>query len=229
MSFKITVLTLFPQVFNETLSASLLGKTQESGRLKINIVQIRDFATNKHKSVDDTPYGGGHGMLMRVDVLQAAWKSVVGENRESCKTVLLSPQGRTLTQQLAKSWMLPEPKFHHLVLVCGHYEGVDERFIELCVDEELSVGDYICTGGEFPALVTIDVLSRLIPGTVQNPDSVSQDSFEGGLLKYPQYTKPQEFLGVTVPEVLTSGNHGEIAKWREAQALARTKKKRPDL
>ena len=125
--------------------------------------------------------------------------------------------------------MLPEPKFNHLVLVCGHYEGVDERFIELCVDEELSVGDYVCTGGEFPALVTIDVLSRLIPGTVQNPDSVSQDSFEGGVLKYPQYTKPQEFLGLKVPEVLTGGNHGEIAKWRSAEARARTKKKRPDL
>lgn len=229
MSFRISVLTLFPEVFRETLGSSLIGKAVKSGLLGVQIIQIRDFATDKHRSVDDTPYGGGEGMLMRADVLYSAWKSVVAEKSAKTKTILLSPQGTPLTQTLAKSWMLPTPQIEHLVLICGHYEGVDERFIELCVDQEISVGDYVCTGGEFPALIIIDVLSRLIPGVVKNPDSVSHDSFEGGLLKYPQYTKPQTFMDLSVPEVLLSGDHGKIAHWREAESKSRTKKKRPDL
>ncbi|MCM0605964.1 MAG: tRNA (guanosine(37)-N1)-methyltransferase TrmD [Xanthomonadaceae bacterium] len=229
MSFKISVLTLFPEVFRETLSASLIGKAIKNQHLDIEIIQIRDSATDRHRSVDDTPYGGGEGMLMRADVLYNAWKSMVPEKSGAVKTIMLSPQGTLLTQEIAKSWMIPVPQFEHLVLVCGHYEGVDERFIELCVDQEISVGDYVCTGGEFPALILIDVLSRLIPGVVKNPDSVSNDSFEGGLLKYPQYTKPQTFKGLSVPEVLLSGDHAKIATFRAEESRKRTKKKRPDL
>ena len=229
---KITYLSLFPSMIDQGLSHSLVGKARAAGQIDLRFVQLRDFAKDKHKSVDDTPYGGGAGMLLRADVLFDAWSSITsleesaGGGPGRPYTILLSPQGRCLTQEVARNWTLDH---EHLIFVCGHYEGVDERFIEACVDEELSIGDYILTGGEFAAVVASDVLIRLIPGVVGNAESVSRDSLEGGLLKAPQYTRPAEFLGKKVPDVLLSGNHAKIEAWRKAEAESRTRLKRPDL
>lgn len=232
---SIQFLTLFPELIEPGLKASLLGKAAEKGLLSFGIAQIRDFATDKHRTVDDTPYGGGEGMLLRVDVLHAAWQAITGRpgapESSRRRTILMSPQGPRLTQ--AKARELAQ-SYDELVLVCGHYEGVDERFIELCCDEELSIGDYVLTGGELPALVVTDCVARLIPGVVGNDLSVSRDSLEEGeggqrLLKYPQYTRPREYQGLAVPEVLLGGNHGEIERWRKARSLERTRRKRPDL
>jgi len=228
-AFHFHILTLFPEAFSEVLASSLLGKARERGLAEFHFTQIRDFAMDKHRSVDDTPYGGGEGMLLRPDVLHAAWKDAEAKTRSDglrSRTILLSPQGALLTQEKAKRLA---NDYDRLVLVCGHYEGVDERFIELCVDEELSIGDYILTGGELPAMVLADAVTRLLPGVVGNEDSVANDSLEGGLLKYPQYTKPRAYEGKDVPEVLFSGNHGAIAKWRREKQVERTKAKRPDL
>lgn len=200
-----------------------MKRAQEMGRVEFFPIQIRDFSQDRHRTVDDAPYGGGEGMLLRADVLYQAWKSI--PQSEGTRTLLLSPQGRRLDQKKAKSW---SKECRSLILVCGHYEGVDERFIEHCVDEEVSIGDYVLTGGELAALVVADTVTRLLPGVVGNPDSVTQDSLENGL-KYPQYTRPRDFLGRGVPEVLLSGNHAQIAQWRAAQSLQRTREKRPDL
>ncbi len=224
--FEVHFLTLFPEMFEGVLAASLLGKAHSKGLVHFETHQIREFATDKHKTVDSPPYGGGEGMLLRVDVLHAAWKAVVPRKSARTRTILLSPQGAPLTQARAKSLAT---EYSKLVLVCGHYEGVDERFIELCVDEELSIGDYVLTGGELPAMVAADVIVRLREGVVQNPRSISEDSFEGGLLKYAQYTKPREFMGLEVPEVLLSGNHKRIEEHRAQERVQRTVKKRPDL
>lgn len=218
-------LTLFPGIFPPVLSASLLGKAAEKGLLSFHLHQIRDFAKDKHRTVDESPYGGGEGMLLKVDVLHAAWQAVVPEKKESVRTILLSPQGPLLTAEKAKSLA----KFETIVFICGHYEGVDERFIELCVDEELSIGDYVLTGGELPAMVVADAVARWVPGVVGKEGSVSKDSLEGGLLKYPQYTRPAEFQGLKVPEILTSGNHAAVEKWRGTESRERTKTKRPEL
>lgn len=231
---SIQFLTLFPELIEPGLKASLLGKAAQNGLLSFGITQIRDFATDKHRTVDDTPYGGGEGMLLRVDVLHAAWQSITGRagapDAFRRRTILMSPQGPKLTQTKAKELA----QYEELILVCGHYEGVDERFIELCCDEELSIGDYVLTGGELPALVVTDCVARLIPGVVGSDLSVTRDSLEpdqGGrpLLKYPQYTRPREFQGLAVPEILLGGNHGEIDRWRQSQSLERTRRKRPDL
>jgi tRNA (guanine37-N1)-methyltransferase len=215
-------LTLFPEVFPAILGSSLLGKAASKGIVSFAFTQLRDFATDRHRTVDDTPFGGGEGMVLKADVLHAAWSSV---HKPGARTVFLSPQGRPLTQEIAKELALHE----HLILVCGHYEGVDERFIDLCVDEEISIGDYVLTGGELPALVLADCVTRVLPGVVGNDDSVTKDSFENGLLKYPQYTRPREFQGKEVPGVLLDGNHALIARWRQGQMEARTARKRPDL
>jgi tRNA (guanine37-N1)-methyltransferase len=228
--FHFYFLSLFPEIFESVLSSSLLGKARKRGLISFQTIQIRDFAKDKHRTADDTPYGGGEGMLLKVDVLHAAWEHA----RELCRqadpeakprTILLSPQGPCFNQDKAKALAADR----HLILVCGHYEGVDERFIELCVDEELSIGDYVLTGGELPALVVADAVSRLVPGVVGNELSVELDSLEGGLLKYPQYTRPREFQGLEVPQVLLDGDHGAIASWRRSQAEDRTSRKRPDL
>ncbi len=226
---SIHFLTLFPELIEPALKASLMGRAVSRGLIQFSVTQIRDFSTDKHRTVDDAPYGGGEGMVLRADVLHAAWSSVDGASQ--ARTVLLSPQGPRLTQSKARELL----GYEKLIFVCGHYEGVDERFIELCCDEELSIGDYVLTGGELPALVVADAVTRLVPGVVGNSQSIERDSLEpspeggGLLLKYPQYTKPRQFMGLEVPEVLLSGNHGEIDRWRRTQSLERTRSKRPDL
>ncbi len=220
-----SVLTLFPEVIEAYLKSSLVGKALTQKLVKAQAVQIRKFATDKHKSVDAPPFGGGEGMVLRPDVLLSAWKSCEPQIKKT-GTVYVTPQGRVWNQQLAKEISV---KYDRLIIVCGHYEGIDERFIDHCVDEEISMGDYVLTGGELPALVMMDSLARLIPDVIGNPSSVTQDSFEGGLLKYPQYTKPRTFEGRDVPEVLLSGNHKKIAEFRKKQQIERTQKRRPDL
>jgi tRNA (guanine37-N1)-methyltransferase len=222
---KISFISLFPDFFDQPLRTSILGRAAQSGAVSYQVINVRDHALqDKYRTVDDSPYGGGAGMLLRADVLYSAWLAAgAGPNS---RTLLMSPQGPRLTQGLAKGFARD---YEHLILISGHYEGVDERFIDECVDEELSIGDYVLTGGELPSLVLADCLVRLLPGVLGNPHSASNDSLEGGLLKYPQYTRPPEWRGRAVPEVLTSGDHGKIAAWREAQRQERTLRKRPDL
>ena len=229
---KISYLSLFPEMIEQGLSHSLVGKARASGKIDLSFIQIREFAKDKHHSVDDIVYGGGAGMLLKADVMFDAWSSVTSleaKKEEPTKrpyTILLSPQGKLLTQERAKTFARD---YSELIFVCGHYEGIDERFIDACVDEEMSIGDYVLTGGEFAALVASDVIIRLIPSVVGNEDSITGDSLEGGLLKAPQYTRPREFQGKEVPEILLSGNHAKIEAWRKSESLKRTETKRPDL
>ncbi len=219
-------LTLFPEVFQPLLGSSLLGKAQSKGLVRYSCVQIRDFATDRHRTVDDTPYGGGEGMVLKADVLHDAWKSVVPEKSPETLTLLMSPQGKLFDQPMARELATG---YSRIVILCGHYEGLDERFIDQCVDREVSIGDYVLTGGELPALVIADTVTRLIPGVVGNERSITQDSLESGLLKYPQYTRPRVWQGHEVPPVLLGGNHPAIATWRRTQMEERTARKRPDL
>ena len=214
------VLTLFPKMF-KSLDESIIGRAKEKGLININLVNIRDFSKNKHKKVDDTPYGGGAGMVMMPDVVYDAYKSLKAEN---ARVIYMSPQGQKLNQ--SKVVELSQEK--HIVLLCGHYEGIDQRVIDEIVDEEISVGDYVLTGGELPAMILIDSVSRYIEGVLKE-DSTKEESFSEGLLEYPQYTRPEIFNGNKVPEVLLSGHHENIDKWRREQSLKITKKKRPDL
>lgn len=214
------VLTLFPEMF-ETLKQSIIGKAEEKKLININLINIRDFSKNKHKKVDDTPYGGGAGMVMQADVVYDAYKSIKDEN---AKVIYLTPQGKTLNQK--KVEQLSKEK--HLILLCGHYEGIDQRVIDKIVDEEISIGDYVLTGGEIPAMVLIDSVSRYVEG-VLSEDSTSEESFSQGLLEYPQYTRPETFEGEKVPEILLSGHHENINKWRRCQSLKNTYLKRPEL
>ena len=214
------VLTLFPEMF-EPIKQSILGKAIENEKIKLKLINIRDFSKDKHKKVDDTPYGGGAGMVMKPDVVYDAYKSVYEEN---AKVIYLSPQGKTLNQKKVEELS----KEKHLILLCGHYEGIDQRVIDKIVDEEISIGDYVLTGGEIPAMVLIDTVSRYIDG-VLNQESIKEESFSEGLLEYPQYTRPEVFEGEKVPEILLSGHHENIEKWRKEQALKITKQKRPDL
>ena len=217
---KFDVLTLFPEMF-EAVKQSILGKAIEKGLIDINLVNIRDFSKNKHKKVDDTPYGGGAGMVIRPDVVYDAYKSVHDEN---AKVVYLTPQGKILNQKMVEDLS----KEKHLILLCGHYEGIDQRVIDKIVDEEISIGDYVLTGGEIPAMVLIDSVSRYTEG-VLSQESIKEESFSDGLLEYPQYTRPEIFEGEKVPEVLLSGHHGNIDNWRKEQSIKITKQKRPDL
>lgn len=217
---KFDVLTLFPEMF-ESIKYSIIGKALEKNIIDINIINIRDFSKDKHKKVDDTPYGGGAGMVMKPDVVYDAYQSVKDAN---AKVIYLSPKGKTLNQEKVKELS----KEDHIILLCGHYEGIDQRVLDEIVDEEISIGDYVLTGGELPSMVLIDSVSRYIEGVITK-ESVEEESFSNGLLEYPQYTRPEEFLNKRVPEVLLSGHHENIKKWREEQSLRITKMNRPDL
>lgn len=218
---RFDVLTLFPEMF-DLLNTSILGKAQEKKIIDINIINIRDFSKDKHKKVDDTPYGGGAGMVIRPDVVYDAYSSI--EGKDEAKVIYLSPQGKTLNQEKVESLA----KENHLILLCGHYEGIDQRVLDEIVDEEISIGDYVLTGGELPSMVLIDSVSRYVEG-VLTKESINEESFSNGLLEYPQYTRPEIFLDKKVPEVLISGHHENINKWRKEQSENITKIKRPDL
>lgn len=217
---KFDILTLFPEMF-EVFNYSIIGRAKKRNLIDINLINIRDFSKNKHKKVDDTPYGGGAGMVMKADVVYDAYKSVKHENS---KVIYLSPQGKKLNQKKVEELS----KIENIILLCGHYEGVDQRVLDEIVDEEISIGDYVLTGGELPAMVLIDSVSRYVEG-VLNKESTKEESFSNGLLEYSQYTRPEIFLGKQVPEVLKSGNHKKIEEWRRNNSLLNTLKKRPDL
>ena len=221
---RFDILTLFPGMFSSPLEESILGKAVEKGLIHIRAINIRDFSTDKHQVVDDTPYGGGQGMVMKAEPIARAIESVKSEN-PSAWTVYLTPQGKPFNQDLARR-LSAQP---HLVLLCGRYEGVDERARELFIDEEISIGDYVLTGGELAAMVLIDAVSRFIPGVLGSDRSAEEDSFFNSLLEFPQYTRPSDFRGSCVPEVLLSGNHSAISLWRRKEALRRTSMRRPDL
>ena len=217
---KFDVLTLFPEMFS-ALDESIIGRGKEKGLIDINLINIIDFSKDKHKKVDDTPYGGGAGMVIKPDVVYNAYSSVKSNN---AKVIYMSPQGKTLNQQIVQDLAKEE----NIILLCGHYEGIDQRVIDEIVDEEISIGDYVLTGGELPAMVLIDSVSRYVKGVLKE-DSVEEESFTNGLLEYPQYTRPETFLGKSVPDVLISGHHENVRKWRKKQEIINTYLKRPDL
>lgn len=224
------VLTLFPDMIEQGLNCSITGKAIEKELLHLNVVNIRDFSENKHNKVDDYPYGGGAGLVMQPGPVYGAYEKVknqiLQEGREKKPKVLyMSPQGRTFSQKIAEELVQEED----LVFLCGHYEGIDERVLEEIVDEQISIGDYVLTGGELPAMVMIDAISRLVPGVLHNDVSAETETFEDDLLEYPQYTRPVEWHGKKVPDVLLSGHHEKIEKWRREQSLVRTMERRPDL
>ena len=221
---KITILTIFPEMFESVLNSSILGRAREQGLVEVACVDIRPFSDRKHKNTDDYPFGGGAGMVMLAQPIMDAMKHVTGENF-SGKRIYMGPRGTTLTTAKARELA----KEDHLVLLCGHYEGVDQRALDACIDEEISIGDYILTGGELAAMVLTDAVSRFIPGVLGSGESAEEESFSDGLLEYPQYTRPRELNGMEVPEVLLSGDHAKIKAWRRQESLRATKKFRPDL
>ena len=216
----IDILTLFPESF-APLGESIIKRAQESGKIKINIINIRDFSQDKHKKCDDYPFGGGAGMLMMAQPVCDAVESVLDEKSH---IVMASPSGQTFNAKIAEELSKEE----HLIFICGHYEGIDERVVDIFKPQQISIGDYVLTGGELPTMVIIDALCRFVEGVISN-DSLQEESFSNNLLEYPQYTRPSLFRGLSVPDVLLSGNHQEIARWREEQALEKTRKLRPDL
>ena len=219
---KIDVLTLFPNMF-EPLKESIISRATKSQKIEINVINIRDFSKDKHKKCDDYTFGGGPGMLMMAQPIYDAMTSI--EGYKDALKIYLSPKGKTFNQTESKRLS----KHNHLILLCGHYEGVDQRVIDLLIDEEISIGDYVLTGGELPAMVLIDSVSRLIDGVLGGDESAEIETFKDNLLEYPQYTKPREFMGLSVPEVLISGDHAKVDKWRREQAEKLTKERRPDL
>ena len=221
---RFDILSIFPEMFASPLHCSIVKRAREKGLVEIHLHNIRDYAEDKHKMTDDAPYGGGGGMVMKVEPIDRALASILPE-KEGILTVLLSPQGETFSQKMAEEMSLRS----RIVLICGHYEGVDERVRDHLVDKEVSMGDYILTGGELSAMIMIDAISRLVPGVLGNSESASSDSFSMGLLEYPHYTRPSDYRGWPVPEVLLSGNHREILAWRRKESLRRTYVRRPDL
>ncbi len=221
---KIDILTLFPEMCEAVVNSSIIGRAINSEKVKISCTNIRDYANNKHNKVDDTPYGGGMGMVMAADPIYNAYKSVCGDG-EKPYVIYMSPKGTTFTQKKA----IEISKKEHIILLCGHYEGIDERVIDEIVDEEISIGDYVLTGGELPALVVADAVCRMLPGVLSDEICFTEESHFSGLLEYPQYTKPAVWMDREVPEVLLSGHHANIEKWRREKSLEITLKRRPDI
>ena len=225
---RIDVLTLFPQMFEVPFSFGIFKRAVDNGLVSFNLYNIRDFTHDKHHTADDYPYGGGSGMVLKPEPIFEAVESIKDSLKDETgelPVILLTPQGRLFSQQIAQELA----QYHHLVLICGHYEGVDERVREHLATDELSIGDYVLTGGEIPTMVIVDTVTRLVPGALGDPRAAVRDSHAQGLLEYPQYTRPAVYRGHAVPEVLRSGNHGEIATWRRREALRRTYQRRPDL
>lgn len=218
---KFSIITLFPEVFDPILNSSILKRARKKGLLEFELVNLRDFGEGKHQVVDDRPYGGGAGMILKADILAKALSSI----KKYDKVILTSASGKPYKQKTAQKFS----KLNHIVIICGHYEGVDQRFVDKYVGEEISIGDYVLTGGEIPAMAIVDSVTRLISGVLEKPEATAQESFSEGLLEYPQYTRPQDFEGKKVPKVLLSGNHAEIKKWHSQKSLEKTKKIRPDL
>jgi len=224
---RIDVVTIFPELLERFFGTGVLGGARERGLVELSAHDLRRFTRDRHRTVDDIPYGGGPGMVMKPEPLVEAIEALAGPRgpERKARVVLLTPQGTTFTGRRARELAGAE----HLVLVCGRYEGVDQRVIELAVDEEISIGDYVLSGGEVPAMVVIEALSRFVPGVLGNPDSTTSESFEEGRLEGPQYTRPVDYRGLCVPEVLRSGDHARIARWRKDRGLERTRRRRPDL
>lgn len=223
---KIDILSLFPEMFDGPFGVSIIKRARENGLIDINTINIRDFAMDKHRITDDYPFGGGAGMVMKPEPITEAVESICRRDGNPPETlILLSPQGEVFTQGIA----IELAKLSHIVFICGHYEGIDERVREALVTREISIGDYVLTGGELPCMVVVDALARMIPGVLGEEESAVKDSFYDGLLEYPQYTRPREYHGLKVPEILLSGDHGKISRWRRQQTLKRTLERRPDL
>jgi len=223
---RIDILTIFPKMFEPVLNESIIKRAQNKGKVKIFIHDLRDYSSDKHRKVDDRPFGGGSGMVMRPEPIFTALEAIKSKAKsKKVRVILLCPQGKTLTQGTARILA----RYKHLILICGHYEGIDERVRQYLIDEEISIGDYVLTGGELPAMVLVDCLVRIIPGVLGDKNSLNFESFEGNLLEYPQYTRPAKFRGWCAPKILLSGDHKKIEVWRKKEALKRTKEKRPDL
>ena len=222
---KFDVLTLFPDMFHSVLGDSIINRAREKDLVKMDFINIRDFSQNKHRKTDDYPYSGGGGMLMTPQHIYDAYMSVAGGCEKKPHTIYMSPQGSVFDQKKAIELSQKE----HIVILCGHYEGVDQRVLDMIVDEEISIGDFVLTGGEIPAMAVIDSVCRMVPGVLSGEDNFKNESHFDGLLEYPQYTHPQEFMGVKIPDVLISGHHKNIEIWKRQQALLNTLKKRPDM
>ena len=222
---RIDIITLFPEMFEPVLNGSIIGRAQKSGALEIVCHQLRDYAFDKHKRVDDTPYGGGMGMLMKAEPIALCFEDICKQIGSRPHFIYMSPQGKTLNQGRLKELS----QIENVCILCGHYEGVDQRLLDSFIDEEVSIGDYVLTGGELPAMVFTDALARMVPGVLSNNECFTEESHFNGLLEYPQYTKPSVWRDMEVPEVLLSGHHANIEKWRKEQSLEVTKRKRPEL
>jgi len=225
---RIDIITIFPKMFEPILNESILKRAQHKGKVKIYVHDLRDYTLDKHRKVDDRPFGGGSGMVMNAEPIFRAVESIKHQTpntKHRTKVILLCPQGERLNQKIARRLA----RYKHLILVCGHYEGIDERVRQKLADEEISIGDYVLTGGELPAMVLVDCLARLIPGVLGDKNSLISESFEDNLLEYPHYTRPADYRGMKVPAVLLSGDHRKIGAWRKKEAIKRTKKRRPDL
>lgn len=222
---KIDILTLFPEMCEAVLNESIIGRARKTGKVELDCVNIRDFAFNKHNKVDDAPFGGGMGMIMACEPIYQCYLSRVEPGKEKPHVIYLSPKGRVFTQKIARELL----QYDHLIFLCGHYEGVDERILDEIVDEEISAGDYVLTGGELPALLCADAVCRMLPGVLSDDSCFTEESHYSGLLEYPQFTRPASWHNMEVPEVLLSGNHAEIAKWRRQKSIAETARRRPDM
>ncbi|MCH5252327.1 MAG: tRNA (guanosine(37)-N1)-methyltransferase TrmD [Lachnospiraceae bacterium] len=222
---KYYVMSLFPEMIEEGMNTSILGRARKEGKIDLKAVNIRDYTLDKHQKVDDYPYGGGAGMVLEAEPVYRCYEAICSEIGKVPRVVYLTPQGEVFSQNMAKEFAKEE----EIVFLCGHYEGIDERVLEEIVTDYVSVGDYVLTGGELPAMVLMDAISRLVPGVLSNEDSAENESFSDGLLEYPQYTRPPEILGRKVPDVLLSGHHENIRKWRQEQSENRTRERRPDL